>query len=190
MTFSEINDRISQFESDVMTSIYPFSTCTRIPLNRKNKEFDLAAVQRKAFLEHCHSFNFEPAPQETLATLDNRSALVKKLQAVSPPPSTFRPDLDSCEKTVKYVCSQSLEYSPRAQTSCNFLLLLIHLVSLSACYSAARRKEFETDSLMTYLLIGMTGTSKTRAIELFFEHKPAASQANARAKPFFCLIFL
>lgn len=47
--------------------------------------------------------------------------------------------------------------------------LVIHLFAISSCYSVS--KHFPNESIMPCLIIGMPGTSKTLAIQLFTNHK-------------------
>jgi hypothetical protein len=49
--------------------------------------------------------------------------------------------------------------------------MMIHLFALASCYSVACNPAFKDESLMTCILIGMPGTSKTKAIELFLARK-------------------
>jgi hypothetical protein len=159
--------------------IYRFSKCTRIPV--RNGRIDCSDVTLSELRALCRSANVEMSQNRHIPkdaqfiTLNIRDALVNRLRnaitraAEGTPVPTFPEDW--CQRTLEYAWWKCSKYVGLHLRLFRLPSIFIHLFALSACYSVSKMKEFQTESLMTCLLIGMPGTSKTRAIELFLEHK-------------------
>jgi hypothetical protein len=171
--------------------IYRFSTCIRIPWKKSedgNGVFDVPGVSHDTVVTRCREFQLKFTPHETFATVDLRSAIAQQLQNI-PSPYSFPKSLDWCKETLEYARTRSDKYLTHAGSLLRLPSVCIHLLALSSCFRISRRPEFQTESLMTCLLIGMPGTSKTRTIELFIQWKLSRT-AKRDAAPLFLSTFL